>query len=416
MVMQTSAAAQAGNVPLVPLDPYGRDHHGEAARLRELGPVVRVLLPGDVVAWSVTHHAALNEMLSDPRFSKDWNNWHALTSGVVTDTWPLIGMVKVTSMVTADGQEHLRLRRLVAQAFTPRRVEEMRPRVEQIVDGLLDTLPSHAGADGSIDLRHHFAHPIPMRVICDLFGVPEHERARLQELMDNVFRSDLTPEEVAVQQVEQYKLLARVVEARHDDPGDDMTSALIAARAADPDALSEEELVGTLLAMLSAGQETTLTLVTNAVRALLTHPDQHAMAVGGDDDVWSAVVEETLRWDAPVGNIPFRYTLEDVEIGGVTIPKGEAVMAPYSAVGRDTGQHGDDADRFDITRTQRRHISFGSGPHACLGAQLARLEAGIALPRLFKRYPDLRMAVDPGTLIPLPSMFTNCSSTLPVLL
>lgn len=143
-----------------------------------------------------------------------------------------------------------------------------------------------------------------MRVICELFGVPGHEQPRLKELMDNIFRSDLGPEEVTASQVEQYQLLARVVAARRAEPGPDLTSALIAAREADPDALSEEELVGTLLLMLSAGQETTLSLVTNAVRALLTHPDQRALAEAGGEEVWEAVVEETLRWDAPIGNFP----------------------------------------------------------------------------------------------------------------
>lgn len=402
------------HLPVIALDPHGADHHGEAAKLRELGPVVRVQLPGDVMAWSVTDHALLNEMITDPRFSKDWRNWNAIIRGEISDGWPLIGMVKVTNMVTSDGQEHRRLRKLVTQTFTPRRVQELRPRIQQIVDDLLDDLPSHAAADGSVDLRRHFAHPVPMQVICELFGVPADERPRLQELMDNIFRSDLLPEEVSASQIEQYELLARVVEGRRREPGSDLTSAMIAARAGNPDALSEEELVGTLLLMLSAGQETTLSLITNAVRALLTHPDQREIAVRGDADTWANVVEETLRWDAPIGNFPFRYPLEDVEIAGVRIPKGEAIMAPFSAVGRDTAQHGEDADRFDITREQRKHLAFSNGPHFCLGAPLARLEAAVALPAVFERYPDLAMAVDPDALIAVPSLFSNSSSTLPV--
>lgn len=402
------------HIPVIALDPHGADHHGEAAKLRELGPVVRVQLPGDVMAWSVTDHALLNEMITDPRFSKDWRNWNAIIRGEISDGWPLIGMVKVTNMVTSDGQEHRRLRKLVTQTFTPRRVQELRPRIQQIVDDLLDDLPSRAAADGSVDLRRHFAHPVPMQVICELFGVPADERPRLQELMDNIFRSDLLPEEVSASQIEQYELLARVVEGRRREPGSDLTSAMIAARAGNPDALSEEELVGTLLLMLSAGQETTLSLITNAVRALLTHPDQREIAVRGDADTWANVVEETLRWDAPIGNFPFRYPLEDVEIAGVRIPKGEAIMAPFSAVGRDTAQHGEDADRFDITREQRKHLAFSNGPHFCLGAPLARLEAAVALPAVFERYPDLAMAVDPDALIAVPSLFSNSSSTLPV--
>ncbi|MEU6108253.1 cytochrome P450 [Streptomyces albidoflavus] len=401
-------------VPEITLDPHGGDHHGEAARLRALGPVVRVRLPGDVRAWAVTRHDLLAELVADPRMSKDWRNWNAIRRGEIEDGWPLIGMVKVTNMVTADGQEHRRLRKLVMQTFTPRRVAELRPRIEAIVSELLDELPSHADADGVVDLRLHYANPVPMRVICELFGVPGHEQPRLKELMDNIFRSDLGPEEVTASQVEQYQLLARVVAARRAEPGPDLTSALIAAREADPEALSEEELVGTLLLMLSAGQETTLSLVTNAVRALLTHPDQRALAEAGGEEVWEAVVEETLRWDAPIGNFPFRYPLEDVEIAGIPIARGEAIMAPYSAVGRDQAQHGEDADRFDLTREQHRHLAFSHGPHFCLGAPLARLEAALALPAVFARYPGLSLAVDPATLTPVPSMFSNSSATLPV--
>jgi cytochrome P450 len=401
-------------VPVFELDPYGTDHHGEAERLRALGPVVRIKLPGNVMAWSVTDHALLNDLVSDPRFSKDWHHWNAIIRDEIPDGWPLIGMVKVTNMVTADGQEHRRLRKLVTATLTPRRVQDLRPRIEKIVNDLLDDLPAHADAEGRVDLRLHFANSVPMQVICELFGVPDDEQPRLKVLMDNIFRSDLPPEVVTASQIETYQLLAQVVQTRRNDPGEDLTSALIAAREEDPDALSEEELTGTLLVMLAAGQETTLSLITNAVRALLTHPDQRVLAEQGDAQVWSDVVEETLRWDAPIGNFPFRYPLEDVVIAGVRIPKGEAIMAPYSAVGRDTEQHGEDAARFDITRTQRKHLAFGSGPHFCLGAPLARMEAAIALPAVFARYPELAMAVDPAELIPVPSLFSNSSSTLPV--
>jgi cytochrome P450 len=409
-----TATVDPNSVPILELDPAGRDHHGEGARLRELGPVVRVRLPGNVMAWSVTDHELLSAMVTDPRFSKNWRNWNAIRSGEVGDSWPLIGMVKVNNMVTADGDEHRRLRKLVTANLTPRRVQELRPQIERIVAGLLADLPAQAGPDGVVDLRKHFCDVVPVRVICELFGVPEAERARLKFLMDQIFRSDLSSEEVVGFQIETYQLLARVVGARRAVPGADLTSALIAARDAEPDALSEEELVGTLLVMLAAGQETTVALITNAVRALLTHPEQRTIATGGDTDVWAAVVEETLRWDAPIGNFPFRYPLEDVEIAGVTIPKGEAIMAPYSAVGRDEKQHGDDANVFDITRTQRKHLAFGHGMHVCLGAVLARMEGVIAIPAVFQQYPGMQLAVSEADLVPIPSLFSNSSSTLPV--
>ncbi|MFC4494399.1 cytochrome P450 [Streptomyces ovatisporus] len=409
----TADQAHTSGVPHLVLDPHGRDHHGEAARLRERGPVVRVSLPGDVTAWSIARHDLLTQLVMDPRISKDWHNWGAMQRGEIPDDWPLIGMVKVTNMVTADGAEHRRLRKLVSQTFTARRVEELRPRTTAIVDRLLDELPSHTAPDGTVDLRQHLAYPVPMQVISDLFGIPEYERPELREAVDKIFRSDLDPEEVAANQIAVYQLLARVVELRGKERGDDLTSALITAREAEPDALTQEELVGTLLVMLAAGHETTLSLIVNAVRALLTHPGQLAL-VQSRDDLWPAVVEETLRWDAPIGNFPFRYPTEDIEIGGVVIPAGDPIMAPYSAVGRDTAQHGPDAGSFDVTRRQERHLAFGHGAHACLGAPLARLEAGIALPKLFARYPELSLGTDPETLAPVPSMFSNSVTTLPV--
>lgn len=152
------------------------------------------------------------------------------------------------------------------------------------------------------------------------------------------------------------------------------------------------------------------------MRALLTHPDQLAIARSGGADTWAAVVEETLRWDAPIGNFPARYPREDITIAGVTIPAGEAILAPYSGAGRDPAQHGSDADRFDITRKPTKHLAFGGGPHLCLGAHLARMEAQIALPELFARYPDIRLAVAAEELRPVPSFFSNSAGSLPVLL
>ncbi|MEU4222881.1 cytochrome P450 [Nonomuraea sp. NPDC026600] len=403
-------------IPVVTLDPAGTDHHGEAARLRELGPVVRVVLPGGVEAWSVTHHALLADLLTDRRVSKDWLHWTAIRDGDIADDWPLIGMVKVTNMVTADGPEHHRLRKFVTRTLTPRHVQSLRPRIAGTVGMLLDDLPSHVRPDGTVDLRKHFAYPVPMQVICELVGVPEEDRPELRELVDSIFRSTTAPEEVLKTQRDIYLLLNRLVAARHAEPGDDLISALIAAQRDDPERLTDEELVGTLWLMLAAGHETTLSLIVNGARALLTHPDQRALAVAGGEDTWSAVVEETLRWDAPIGNFLARYPLEDIEIAGVTIPAGDAILAPYSAVGRDEAQHGSDAARFDITREQRRHLAFGGGPHLCLGAPLARLEATEALPALFRRYPGLSLAVPPGALVPVPSLFSNSAAELPVFL
>ncbi len=402
------------NVPVIHLDPMGTDHHGEAARMRELGPVVRVILPGDVQVWAVTSHDLVASLVTNPLVSKDWRNWSKIQSGEITDEWPLVGMIKVTNMVTADAEAHQRLRRPVTRTFTRGRVEELRPRLETIVTALLDALPNHASADGVVDVRQHFAYPVPMQMICELFAVPVEWRPRLRELVDSIFRTNTTAEEVVATQRERHEMLNRLVELRRTERGTDLTSALIDLGEQGEDVLTQEELIDTIWLFLTAGHETTLGLIVNGIRALLAHPKQLELAKAGDAAMWSAVVEETLRWDAPIGNFPARYPLADIEIAGVPIARGEAILAPYSGVGRDSAHHGPDANEFDITRPPSKHLAFGGGPHICLGAHLARLEANVALPAFFARYPGASLAVDPGELIPVPSFFSNSAAALPV--
>jgi cytochrome P450 len=404
-----------GSADPIVLDPTAADHHGEAARLRAAGPVVRVVLPGGVLAWMVTDHALLASLLIDPRVSKNPRNWTALHTGQVPADWPLRGMFVVENMFNADEAEHQRLRRPVAKVFTPRRVAQLRSQVEQIVTALLEALPDQAGTDGVVDLRRHLAYPVPMTVICDLLAVPEDWRPELRALVDSLFDSTTTAEDAAATQDARRELLNKLITLRRGYPGDDLTSALITVNDDDPEALSDSELVDTLWLLLTAGHETTMSLITNGARALLTHPDQLQYALAGTPEIWARVIEETLRWDAPVGNFPARYPLEDLEIGGVTIPAGEVILAAYSGVGRDPRQHGPDADRFDVTRTpDSRHLAFGGGAHVCPGAHLARLEAILALENLFTWYPHVTLVVDPAELPPVPSLFSNSVQELPV--
>jgi cytochrome P450 len=401
------------DVPTIHLDPMGTDHHGEAARMRELGPVVRVILPGDVAVWAVTTHELVAQLITNPSVSKDWRNWSKIQSGEITDEWPLVGMIKVTNMVTSDGDTHQRLRRPVTRTFTRGRVEDLRPRLEANVGQLLDALPSHA-TDGVVDVRQHFAYPVPMNMICELFGVPVEWRTRLRELVESIFLTNVTPEEVVATQRERHEMLNRLVDLRREERGNDLTSALIELGEQGEETLTQEELIDTIWLFLTAGHETTLGLIVNGVRALLTHPSQLELAMNGDAATWHAVVEETLRWDAPIGNFPARYPLADIEIAGVPIPRGEAILAPYSGVGRDSAHHGQTADEFDITRPPAKHLAFGGGPHVCLGAHLARLEANVALPALFSRYPNLSLAAKAEELVPVPSFFSNSAASLPI--
>lgn len=408
--------AQQTAVPLVHIDPLGTDRHGEAARMRELGPVVRAVLPGGVEMWVVTDYALLAELAADPRVGRDWRNWDALRRGEVPDDWPLLSMIRLNNAMARDGAEHRRMRRPLSRTFTRNRVERLRPRIDQIVATMLADLPTHVGPDGTVDLRRHYAYPFPMQVICELIGVPEPWWPRFRELIDTVVRADTTAEEYLATQQERHELWQRLFAMRRAEPADDLTSALIAVNDEDDDSLTDDELEDTLWMLIGAGHETSISLIVNATRALLTHPDQLAIVREGGADVWDKVIEETLRWDAPVGNFPARFPTEDITVAGVTIPKGDAILAPWSGVNRDPAQFGEDADRFDITRQPRKHMAFGTGPHVCIGPALARLEASAALPALFARYPDLRLAVDPAELTAVPSIFSNSVVSLPVYL
>ncbi|SER24644.1 cytochrome P450 family protein [Actinokineospora terrae] len=400
--------------PLVHIDPSGADRHGEAARLRELGPVVRAVLPGDVEMWMVTDYALLADLAADPRVGRDWRNWGALRRGEVPEDWPLLSMIRLNNAMARDGLEHRRLRKPLTRTFTRARVERQRPRIEEIVTGMLADLPRHAGPDGVVDLRLHYAYPFPMQVICELIGVPEAWWPRFRELINTVIRADTTAEEYLSTQQERHERWQELFAMKRAAPADDLTSAMMAVNGEDGDTLTDDELEDTLWMLIGAGHETSISLIVNATRALLTHPDQLALVRGGDAGTWSRVIEETLRWDAPVGNFPARFPTEDIEVAGVRIAEGEAILAPWSAVNRDPARYGRDADRFDITRADQRHLAFGGGPHVCIGPALARMEAAVALPALFERYPDLGLAVDPAELTAVPSIFSNSVTSLPV--
>jgi cytochrome P450 len=390
------------------LDVHGTDQHGENAALRERGPVTLVELPGGLTAWAVTGQDELQTLLGDPRVGKNPGNWRALQEGQVPEGWPLLGMISIPGMTSADGEDHRRLRSLVSQGFTPRRVEALRPRVEAVVAELVRRLERLV--PGPVDLREHFAYPLPMRVIGELLGVSEEFRDELHRHSAVLVRSSATPEESTAARRGMVALLAQVAAERRRNPADDLTSDLIAAREAD-DRLSEEEVVGTMMLMFIAGHATTLNLITNAVRALTAFPEQREAAVSGAV-AWSAVVEETLRHDSPVGHFPLRFALDEIEIGGVVIRRGDGILASYAAAGRDPRRH-EDADRFDATRSPNRHLSFGHGLHFCLGAPLARLEAEVALRELYGRFPGLEAV---GETTPIASFVSNSVRSLPVAL
>ncbi|MEU9119566.1 cytochrome P450 [Streptomyces sp. NPDC048506] len=398
---------------LIALDPSGSDVHGEAERLRALGPATRVQIPEGPEAWSITSHSLIKKLLTDPRVSKDpRKHWPAWQRGEYHNSW-LATWVGVTNMFTAYGEDHRRLRKLIAPAFTARRTEAMQPSVERITTALLDELAA-APAGAVTDLRSGLAHPLPMQVICELFGIPSDDtRTELARLAESIMTS-VDPVEAGATFVAVQELLRGLVALKRRQPGDDLTSLLVSSRDEEGHKMSEQELIDTLLLVLVAGHETTVNLIGNAVHNLLTHPEQKKQVLSGQAS-WNDVIEETLRWSPSVANLPLRFAVEDIEVpDGPTIRKGDAILPSFAASGRDPEQHGPTADEFNIRRPDVEHLSFGHGVHHCLGAPLARMETRIALPALFKRFPDLQLAVPADELEPSLGFITGGLRSLPI--
>ncbi|MBE1462140.1 cytochrome P450 family protein [Kibdelosporangium phytohabitans] len=400
---------KAGKEPLPPefFNSPGKDPHGWNAALRAGCPVHKIDHPPGAEAYVVADYATALKAFTDPRLSKRVEAAPQWFQEQLRDASPVL----IKNMITADPPDHTRLRKLVTKAFTPRRMELLRPRIQQITDDLIDEFPE----SGTVDLMK-FAYSLPMRVISEFLRVPDHDRPQVQADVVMLSEAPYPDEErnrllrVASDKIEQY--LLDLLAERRKDLGDDLVSVLI--RAADEDdVFTEDELVSTLVLLIIAGHKTTANLIGNGTQALLQHPDQLELLVR-DPSLAESAVEEFLRFEAPVFRGTLRIATEDITLNGVDIAKESFVHLLLSSANRDPEAF-ENPDRLDITRTPNKHFAFGHGAHFCAGAPLSRVEGSIAFPTMLRRLRGLRLAVRPDEL---EWIFDNSTSrglaTLPI--
>ena len=390
---------------------YKANPYPTYAELRSEAPVYRATLPDGRGVWLVTRYEDVVAVLKDERFVKDWRK--AMTPEQLAQIPPIPEAMRPLSenMLDKDPPDHERLRRLVSKAFTPRLIERMRPRVQEIADALLDAVEE----GGEMDLIDDYAFPLPIIVIAELLGVPAEDRNKFREWSNAAVSGDTTQEyveKVLLPHMEAFVgYLRAMFEEKRKNPKEDLISALVRAEEAG-DKLSEDELLAMVFLLLIAGHETTVNLIGNGTLALLQHPGE-LQKLKSDPALIKPAVEELLRYDGPVETSTERFAREDVRIGDTVIPKGEMVMVVIAAADHDPERF-PEPDELDITRPDNKHLAFGKGIHHCLGAPLARMEGQIALGTLLRRMPNLRLKGSPESLTWRPGLVLRGLKSLPV--
>jgi len=376
--------------------------------MRNAGPVHQIPLGPQATAWLITGYEEGRKALNDPRLAKSLMRQSVMydSPGAVPEH---VHRVMSKHMLSADPPDHTRLRRLVSAEFTPRRVEDLRPRVRGISDSLIEAF------DGDrIDLIDAYAFPLPFQVICELLGVPEIDRDSFRGWSNTIASgmAAMTSQTVdAATNLTAY--VAELVERRRSEPDGALLSALI--RQSDSgDGLSQDELTSLVFLLLIAGHETTVNLIGNAMYLLLTRPPE-AERLRSEPALLPSAIEEFLRYESPIQMTSIRVTTEPVTVGEVTIPAGQPVLVSLLGVNRDPDAFGS-PDELQLSRKDGQHLAFGHGPHFCLGAPLARMEGEIALGSLLDRFPRMRLAVPVEELQWRPGVLMRGLAHLPVLL
>lgn len=382
------------------------------AELRKNSPIAKIALPGEQSGWLVTRYDDVDAFFRDPRVTN--NPADVYPPEVIAAVFPHgeFSDALLHSMIfRSDSVDHARLRKLVSVSFTPRFIETWQPRIQQIINDLIDRLPEH----GEIDFVREIAFPLPMQVLSEMIGVPTADLERFRTWSNLYVDSMGNPvAALAIKDEMQsfLRYLHELIEAKQAAPAQDLLSQLIQVEL-EGDRLSRQELIGMAQLLILAGNETTATLLSSAMLAFFLHPDQ-AQAVKDDPSLLKQAIEEVIRYKSPLMNANDRWILEDFEYQGRQLKKGDQIYLCVTSANRDEERF-HDAATFDIRREDnQRHLGFGRGMHYCLGAPLARLIATVALGTLLRRLPDIELATDMGELAWRPGITSNTLDTLPV--